>query len=101
MQQFRGAQAQWLQQSELKHRQILLTSREYTTLLSWLSSVQLRQTVQQQAQTPLVVSPCAERTPVQLPPCIAGRITAVSGSTQLTLEALPLDGIPDVAVSAL
>ena len=41
VQQFRGAQAQWLQQSELKHRHILLTSREYATLLSWLSSVQL------------------------------------------------------------
>jgi hypothetical protein len=99
--QFRGAQAQWLQQSELKHRQILLTSREYTTLLSWLSSVQLPQTVQQPAQAPPVACPCVERPSVQLPPCIAGRITAVSGSTQLTLEDLPFDGVPDVAVSTL
>jgi hypothetical protein len=101
VQQFRGAQAQWLQQSELKHRQILLTSREYTTLLSRLTSIQLPQTVQQPAQAPLVVSPCVERSPVQLPPCIAGRVAAVSGSTQLTLEDLPFDGIPDVVVSAL
>ncbi len=80
-----------------------MTSRESTTLLSWLSSVQLPQTVQQLAQAPLVVTPCVERTPVQLPPCIAGRITAVTfiGSTQLTLEDLPFDGIPDVEVSAL
>jgi hypothetical protein len=99
--QFRGAQAQWLQQSELKHRQILLTSREYTTLLSWLSSVQLPQTVQQPAQASPVVYPCVERPSVQLPPCIAGRITAGSGSTQLTLEDLPFDGVPDVAVSTL
>ncbi len=45
-------------------------------------------------------APSVERTPVQLPPCIAGRITAVSGSTQLTLEDLPFDGVPDIAVSA-
>ena len=77
-----GAQAQWLQPSELKHWQFLLTSREYTTLLSWLSSVQLPQTVQQLIQEPLAVSPSVERTPVQLPPCIAGQITSVIGSTQ-------------------
>ncbi len=77
-----------------------MNSREYTTLLSWLSSVQLPQTVQQLTQASLVVSPCVDRTPVQLPPCIAGRITAVIGSTRLTLEDLPFDGIPDVAVCA-
>jgi hypothetical protein len=69
----------------------------------WLSSVQLPQTVQQLTQAPLVIYPCVERTTVtvQLPPCIAGRITAVIGSTQLTLEDLSFDGIPDFAVSAL
>jgi hypothetical protein len=78
-----------------------MTSREYTTLLPWLSSVQLPQTVQQLTQEPLAVSPSVERTPVQLPPSIAGRITAVFGSTQLTLEDLPFDDIPYVVVSAL
>ena len=78
-----------------------MISREYTTLLSWLSSVQLPQTVQQLTQEPLAVSPSVERTPVQIPPCIAGQITAVIGSTQSTLEDLPFEDIPDVAVSAL
>jgi hypothetical protein len=95
--QFRGVQAQWLQPSELKHRHCLMTSREYTTLLSWLSSVQLPQTVQQPAQEPLAVSDRVS----PLPPCIAGRITAVMVSTRLTLEDPPFDDIPDVAVSAL
>ena len=75
-----------------------MTSGEYTTLIFWLSSVQLQQTVWQQAQEPQVVSSSPERTSVQLPPCIAGRVKAVIGSTQLTLEELPLDDIPDVAV---
>ena len=50
--QFRGAQAQWLQSSELNHRSCSMSSREYTTLISWLSSVQLQQRVWQQALAP-------------------------------------------------
>ena len=99
--QFRGAQAQWLQSSELKHRHCLMTSGEYTARISWPSSVRLQQTVWQQAQEPLVVSSSPERTSVQQLPCIAGRVKMVIGSTQLALEELPLDDIPDVAVSDL
>ncbi len=57
--------------------------------------------MQQLTQEPLVVSPSVERTLTQLPLCIAGRITTVIDSSQLTLEDLPFDDIPDVAVSAL
>ena len=38
---------------------------------------------------------------VQLPPCIAGQVKAVVGNNQLAIEELPLDDIPDVAVSDL
>ena len=99
--QFRGAQAQWLQSSELNHRYCFMSSKEYTTLISWLSSVQLQQTVSQKAQEPLVISSSPERAFLQLPPCIAGRVKDVIGSTQLALEQLPLDDIPDVAISDL
>ncbi len=75
-----------------------MTSGEYTTFISWLSSAQLQRTVQQPAQDPLVVSPSPERTTIQLPPCIAGQVRAVVGGTQMVLEDLPLDNIPDVAV---
>ena len=61
------------------------------------------QTVQQQdqgpSQGPMVVSPSPEQILVQLPPCSAGRVREVIGSTQLALEDLPLDDIPDVAVT--
>ena len=78
-----------------------MSSREYTTLISWLSSAQLQQTGPQQAQAPLVLSSGPERTLSQLPPCIAGQIQEVIGSTQLALKELPLDDIPDVAISDL
>ena len=78
-----------------------MSAREYTTLNSWLSSAQIQQTVLQPAREPLVVSSGPERTPLQLPPCIAGRVKEVIGSTQLALKELPLDDIPDVAISDL
>ena len=88
-----------MQSAELNHRSCSMSSREYTTLISWLSSALLQQTVPQQAQAPLVLSSGPELTLSQL--FIAGQIQEVIGSTQLALEELPLDDIPDVAISDL
>ena len=116
--QLRGDQALWLQPSELRHRRCALTSQEYATLISWLSSAQPMQPVQLQSQETSLGSVSEpegdpSRFPSQmaslelvqtsssLPPCIAGRVREVIGGTQLVLEDRLLDDIPDVTISAL
>ncbi len=62
--------------------------------MSLLSSAESLQTEQQQTIPEIpVVSPGPVLELAQLPPCIAGRATAVAEGNQLVFEGLPLDAV--------
>jgi hypothetical protein len=101
--QLRGSQSQWLDITELRHRQCHVTLTEYAALMSWLPPCLLAQPRRVDKPPPGLTAGVTNTITSRgsIPPCITGIVTGTLGQDQVVLQSLPPKGVAPVAVSAI